>query len=62
VASYQALGEYDKAKELTAEMMAAWPDFPFDTLIKRIFRKSENAEEVLVQLRAAGWKEADRSQ
>lgn len=62
VASFQALGDHDKAKELAADMISAWPDFPFDTLFKRIFRNKEHAEEVLVQIRAAGWEAADRSQ
>jgi len=55
IASHQATGNHQKARQLVDRMTTAWPKFDPGLLFRTVFRYSAHAEQILKQLRAAGW-------
>ncbi len=54
-AASQALGDTGTARALLEDLQATWPAFRPDAAVARFYRYPEHAEQVLAQLRAAGW-------
>jgi hypothetical protein len=59
-AAYQAIGKEQKAKRLVKNMDSSWPELHIDIFLHRLFRYPRHVEQILVQLRAAGWQPKDR--
>ena len=55
-AAYQALGKTERASELLREMAATWPDFRPEVAAPNFYQHQESVDQILDQLRAAGWK------
>lgn len=54
-ASHQALGDTSTARALLKEMQTTWPAFRPDAAVMRFYQHPEHAEQILTELRAAGW-------
>jgi len=61
-AAYQRSGDHRMARDLVTRINETWPNAPFGSLVRRVFRHSKHSESVLKHLRDAGWKEDRRDQ
>lgn len=55
-AAYQAMGDTENASALVVEMRDTWPEFRPERLWPDFYQHREHADQILDQLRAAGWK------
>jgi tetratricopeptide (TPR) repeat protein len=55
-ASYQAAGNHRKANDLVQAFNGAWPGFPIDVLVRRIFRERDLSDQFVRFLTEAGWR------
>lgn len=55
-AAYQALGNSERASVLLQKMAATWPAFRPENLVTDFYQSQKHADQILSQLRAAGWK------
>jgi tetratricopeptide (TPR) repeat protein len=54
-AAYQALGNSERATGLAQEMAATWPNFHQEVALPGFYQHQEHVDQILDQLRAAGW-------
>lgn len=55
IASLQAAGRTEDARKHMIEYEKAWPDSRIEDFMHRLFRNPEDAENLISQLRQAGW-------
>lgn len=55
IAAYQASGDTEKAANLVQAFQISWPESRLSQVLKGLFRIPDDADRVLVQMRAAGW-------
>ncbi len=55
VAAHQAMGNLDKAMDIANDLMATWPDFHAEVVMRKLYQHPEHANAVISQLQAAGW-------
>ncbi len=55
IASMQAAGRTEEARKHMTEYEEAWPDSRIEEFMYKLFRNPEDAENLMTQLRLAGW-------
>ncbi|SHJ54612.1 hypothetical protein SAMN05444000_11015 [Shimia gijangensis] len=58
-ASYQGLGEVDKARKYAFELMENWPEFNPSVVFGRIYSNPDQVKGVTDKLLAAGWQQGE---
>lgn len=55
IASFQAAGRIEEARKHMVEYEEAWPDSRIEEFMYKLFRSPEDAENLMTQLKRAGW-------
>ena len=55
IAALQANGQQEAATKLMKGTRKTWPDFRAHAMLRRMYRRGEDADKVIAQLNAAGW-------
>jgi tetratricopeptide (TPR) repeat protein len=55
-ASYQAIGDQERAQKFLNRLVKSWPDFAVDLMFQRVFKHQKHADEIMARLKDAGWK------
>lgn len=61
-AAYQDLGDFEQASGLVRELAATWPGFRPDLALPRFYQHQKHVDQILDQLRLAGWKPLNQTE